>query len=199
MNNEVLTFNTAEDKVYQEQIKIYNLVPENDPILLEALPEFDFDNPEINPTELASALVETCKMHKGLGLSANQCGLRYRVFVMGYGDEYVAFFNPKILHQSDEVVHMQEGCLSFPQLFLNITRPSTVSVEYQDYNGNDKKAVFTGMTARCFLHEYDHLSGITFTTRAKPLALKSGNDKRKKLFSSMEKVAKKIGKLAKKR
>jgi peptide deformylase len=83
---------------------------------------------------LATVLVETCKLHKGYGLSANQCGLRHRVFVMGPNEEYVAFFNPKIISTLGET-HMIEGCLSFPLLGLRITRRQEIEVEYQDYNG----------------------------------------------------------------
>lgn len=164
------------------QVQVLSLVPENDPILDEVMPEFDFSNPPVNPTFLASQLVETCIYHKGLGLSANQCGLRYRVFVMGAGDNYVAHFNPKIISSSRESVHMEEGCLSYPFLFMHITRPETIKVEYQDHEGNVKTATYSGITARCFQHELDHMCGIRYTARAKPLALKTAKRKKDKLI-----------------
>jgi peptide deformylase len=80
-----------------QQVKVLELVAETDPILDAIMPVFDFSNPPTDPVFLASQLVETCIYHKGLGLSANQCGLRYRVFVMGAGNDYVAHFNPKIV------------------------------------------------------------------------------------------------------
>ena len=170
------------------------ILPENDPNLYQTLDEFDFSNPPINPMQFASSLVETCKQYRGLGLSANQCGFPYRVFVAGHEDNYVAYFNPKVLVASVEEKIGLEGCLSYPNLFLNINRPETIQVEYQDYNGDKHTAVFQGMTARVFMHELDHMNGIIFTQRAKPLALKSGIDKRNKLMRKYEKYAKSLQK-----
>jgi len=189
--SDMIKFNTEDavklDVVKPQITKIYDLVPENDPILKEILPEFNFDNPPVNPTDFASALVETCKSNKGYGLSANQCGFRHRVFVMGAGDDYVAFFNPKIISTSGEV-HMAEGCLSFPFLGLHITRPAIVEVEYQDFNGVVRTTTFSGVSARCFLHELDHLNGILYTEKVKPMALQSGMKKRNKLNKLLKKL-----------
>ena len=87
MSDEIIRFNT-EDAVKMQPVKpiiakTFSLVDENDPILKETIPEFDFNNLNINPNEFSSTLVETCKLHKGYGLSANQCGFKYRMFVMG--------------------------------------------------------------------------------------------------------------------
>ena len=94
-----------------ETIETFDLVSPDDPILREVMPHFDFDNAIINPNDFASSLVETCKKNSGIGLSANQCGFPYRVFVMGSGDNYVAHFNPEVIESSGES-HMMEGCLS---------------------------------------------------------------------------------------
>ena len=173
--------------VKPQQATVFNLVPETDSILKEVMPEFDFNNKETTAIGLASALVETCKKHKGYGLSANQCGFKYRVFVMGHGEEYVAFFNPKIIDTRGEV-HMAEGCLSFPFLGLHITRPAEIDVEYQDYNGVVRYQTFTGISARCFQHELDHLNGIVYTEKVKPMALQTGIKKRNKLMKLMTKL-----------
>jgi peptide deformylase len=165
-------------------IPLFNLVGEDNPILKEVMPEFDFKNAPVNPMEFASSLVETCKKHKGYGLSANQCGFRYRVFVMGAEDNFVAFFNPKITATYDES-HIVEGCLSFPLLGLRITRPAAVDVEYQDFNGENKTAHYTGISARCFQHELDHMNGIVYTDKAKPLALQQGIKKRNKILKKI--------------
>ena len=155
------------------QVETFDLVPPDHPALYKVLPEFDFENVPINPNSFASTLVETCKKHHGIGLSANQCGFEYRVFVMGAGEEYVAYFNPKII-SSDGEAHMEEGCLSFPFLNLRITRPSKVEIEYQDFTGEKRTKTFDGISARCFLHELDHMNGIVYTSRVKPLALQFG-------------------------
>jgi peptide deformylase len=196
--SDIITINT-EDGLLQTapsivEHKIFNLIHESDPILKEVLPEFDFKNPPVSPIEFASSLVETCKANKGYGLSANQCGFKHRVFVMGAEDNYVAFFNPRVTKTYDEV-HMIEGCLSFPLLGLNITRPATVDVEYQDFNGNIKMATFTGISARCFQHELDHLNGIVYTSRAKPMALQQGMKKRGKVNNLMQKAQKSLNKI----
>ena len=166
-------------QIEQVNIEIFPLVPETHPALKMCLPKFDFKNPPVDPNKFASSLVETCKKHNGLGLSANQCGYEHRVFVMGSGDNYVAFFNPVIVWSSMEKSKMEEGCLSFLDLFLMIERPETIKVYYQDYTGEEKNAQFTGLTARCFQHELDHMNGVVYTHHAKPLAMQMAMKKRK--------------------
>jgi peptide deformylase len=184
--SELIKFDTSEvvhnRNIITQQTKLLNLVREEDPILKEKLPEFDFANPPVDPVQFASSLVETCKQYNGYGLSANQCGERHRVFVMGTGDEYVAFFNPKVVGQSAEEKHMQEACLSFPLLGLYISRPETIDVEYQTYKGESKSMKLSGLSARCFLHELDHMNGIVYTDRVKPLALQQGMKRRNKVM-----------------
>lgn len=187
--SEVITFNTEDlvkpVSVQKQQPKVFTLVGEDNPILKQVLPEFDFSNPPVNPNEFASTLVETCKLHHGIGLSANQCGFPYRVFVMGSGEEYVAFYNPKLVDKSENEVHIIEGCLSFPFLGLRITRPESVQVEYQDFNGVKRETTLYGISARCFFHELDHMNGIVYTERVKPLALEMGLKKRNKLMKKI--------------
>jgi peptide deformylase len=200
--SETIVFNTEEtlkDGNYAttQNIPIFDLVSENDPILREVLPEFDFTNPPVNPMEFASSLVETCKQHKGYGLSANQCGFRHRVFVMGSGEQYVAFFNPELINISQQESHLVEGCLSFPLLGLSITRPAEVGVRYQDFSGEWKGTTLSGISARCFLHELDHMNGIVYTSKVKPLALQSGMKKRDKLLKMVNKMNKNLAKIKK--
>jgi len=198
--SDIISFNTnelAKNKPKEVKIPTFKLVSEGSDILYEEMPIFDFNNPPVNPTDFASSLVETCKINRGLGLSANQCGFKHRVFVAGHGDDYVAYFNPKVISMSETKDISVEGCLSFPHLFLNIIRPQWVFVEYQDYKGESHQTQFEGLTARVFLHEYDHMNGIAFESRAKPLALKSGLEKRAKLFHKMEQAQKQLSKMAK--
>ena len=200
--SETIVFNTEEtlkdgNYAVTQNIPIFDLVSENDPILREVLPEFDFTNPPVNPMEFASSLVETCKQHKGYGLSANQCGFRHRVFVMGSGEQYVAFFNPELINISQQESHLVEGCLSFPLLGLSITRPAEVGVRYQDFNGEWKGTTLTGISARCFLHELDHMNGILYTSKVKPLALQTGMKKRDKLLKMVNKMNKNLAKIKK--
>ena len=182
--SEMITFNTdapVKDIAQPRKEIIYQLVLENHPILKQVMPEWDFKNPPMDPIELASNLVDTCRKHKGYGLSANQCGLPYRVFVMGYDKEYMAFFNPRII-STEENCHMIEGCLSFPFLGLHITRPKKITVEFENYNGKTETATYDGISARCFQHELDHQNGIVYTDKVKPLALQQGMKKRNKIM-----------------
>lgn len=194
--SDTITFNTEVTDVSvkeQPKLKTFDLVELNSPVLHQVLPDFDFEKPPVDPNGFASSLVETCKQHNGLGLSANQCGFTHRVFVMGADEEYVAYFNPKLISSEGES-HMEEGCLSFPLLMLKMTRPRSVVVEYQDYTGTKHTKTFDGMTARCFLHELDHMNGVLYTSRVKPLALQFGLKKlqkiRRKFFNP--KVIKKL-------
>ena len=182
MNNDDIVLYNTEDKVAGSQpgIETFDLVDATDPVLHKALPEFDFENAPINPNDFASSLVETCRKHNGLGLSANQCGFEHRVFVMGAGNDYIACYNRKVIETKDEA-HMKEGCLSFPLLMLRITRPKTIKVEYQDFTGEKRQATFDGLSARIFLHELDHMNGIVYTSRVKPLAFQFGLKKLNKI------------------
>jgi peptide deformylase len=154
---------------------IHNLVPDSDPILSQELPKFDFDNPATDPIQLAYDLVESMRHHNGLGLSANQIGLPYRAFAMQAVPAIVCF-NPKVIDESSEEIMLEEGCLSFPGLGIKIKRPRHIKVRYTEPNGNVVTRKFTGMAARCFLHEYDHMNGTKYIDRAsfiqKEIALK---------------------------
>lgn len=147
---------------------VYELIDHNSEILQQELPLFDFSNPPIDPLELASNLLETMRHHKGIGLSANQVGLPYRVFVME-GDPAFACFNPKIVDVSEETVSLTEGCLSYPGVAVPVKRPAHVRVRFSAPDGNTMTRKFTGMTARIFLHEYDHLQGINFLRKMHPM------------------------------
>ena len=141
-------------------------VPESATVLHEQCLEFDFANPPINPKELAQSLHDIMVKSDGLGLSANQVGLPYKVFVMRTGDEPFAVFNPKIVDISDRELVMKEGCLSFPLLYLNVKRPDGVRIRYQKEDGSTTTEKFIGMTARIALHEFDHMLGKLYTQKA---------------------------------
>jgi len=160
---------------------IYDLVPCDHPILHTPVEKFDFTKEfPIHPIELANNLIETMTHHKGLGLSANQCGLPYRVFVL-WSNNPLACFNPRIVDQSSNMVLGEEGCLSFPNLVIPIKRPRSIKVRFQDYTGEMKTEIFNGMTARCFLHELDHLDGIDYTSKANKFHLNRALNKQKLL------------------
>ena len=76
---------------------------------------------------------------------------------------------------------MDEGCLSFPNLYVKIKRPRTTKVRFTKPNGDTDTMKFDGMTARCFLHELDHLNGIVFTSKANPYHLEKAMKYKRKL------------------
>jgi peptide deformylase len=160
---------------------ILPLVKHDDPILKEVMPQFDFANPPCDPIELAKNLTETMIANNGLGLSANQTGLRYRVFALN-GSPVNVCFNPRIVDETKtNIILMDEGCLSFPNLYVKVKRPRTIKVRYTMPNGETVTQKFDGITARCFMHELDHLNGIVFTSRANQFHLEKAL-KRKKLL-----------------
>jgi peptide deformylase len=89
-------------------------------------------------------------------------------------------FNPKVLATSNTSQTGQEGCLSFPDLWLDITRPKEIVSEYFDITGKECIITLSDLDARCFLHELDHLNGICFTDKMSPLKLALAIKKTKK-------------------
>jgi peptide deformylase len=158
------------------------LVAENDPILKQKTERFDFDNPPINPVQLYQNLGRTLMAHDALGLAAPQVGLPYRCFVLRT-ENILGVFNPILVDKSEETVMMEEGCLSFENLFIKIKRPQRIRARFTTPDGQTQTAVFDGMTARAFLHEYDHLEGLVFTSVAGRFHLDAGKKKRAKIRS----------------
>ena len=120
--------------------------------------------------ELSQILKVNMDYYKGVGLSANQIGINERAFIMIRDMEYnetITCFNPKIVKESKDKVVMEEGCLSYPELFLDVVRPSSVVVKYEDEYKKRHKLKLSDFPARVFQHEYDHMEGIDFTQRTK--------------------------------
>lgn len=136
------------------------LVKPDSTILLTPPKAFDF-NGEENAEMLSNLMLARLEELGGLGLSANQVGLNYRMFVMGAGEVQYAIFNPEIVSQSLEHIVSEEGCLSFPGIYIKVNRPSSIGVRFQNKKGEFREETLTGLTARIFLHEYDHMEGIT--------------------------------------
>ena len=146
---------------------IKNLVPSENLLLHERVKSCSYN---LDRQELSNTLKESMIHHKGIGLSANQIGIWERVFVMIRDLEYnetITCFNPKILKESKKTIVMEEGCLSYPDLFLDIERPESVVIKYEDENKKLHKVKLDGLAARVFQHEYDHMEGIDFTQRTK--------------------------------
>ena len=116
---------------------------------------------------LMDDMLETMYMAKGIGLAAIQVGVPKRIIVMDIGNrdkekEPMYFVNPIIKNKNSEHTTYEEGCLSVPNQFAEVNRPSSCEVEYLDYNGNKKILKASGLLATCIQHEMDHLEGILF-------------------------------------
>lgn len=159
---------------------IVPILGKDHPILKEKMPAFDFRNPIVDPVELYTDLAETMRENEGMGLSANQIGVRTRAFVMR-ADEIIGVFNPRVVDVSSETVILEEGCLSYPNLFVKIKRPKSIKVRFATPDGEISTKTFTGMTARVFLHELDHLDGIAHTSRANRYHLEQAKKLLKKI------------------
>ena len=135
--------------------------------------------------KLEQDLIAFMLENKGIGLAANQVGLAKSVFVMGSENitgfpKPFAIFNPKIIEASTELVIDQEGCLSYPNLWLMIKRPKWIVAEYADSKGVTREIRIDGYLSKCFQHEYDHLNGICFVDRVSQMKLQLAMKKLRK-------------------
>lgn len=160
------------------------LVKDTDPVLKQQSAEWNFEK-DLNAKELEIDMVQAMITNNGRGLAANQVGILKRVFAIAL-DNQVPFcmFNPSILITDTELVDGNEGCLSFPNLWLSVKRYKQLTAKYFDRNGKECIIELTGWDARCFQHELDHLDGVCFTDSLSPLklalAIKKSQKKRKK-------------------
>lgn len=122
---------------------------------------------------LAKDMLETMYDAPGIGLAAPQVGVLDRLIVMDCvkdGDpEPTVMFNPEILAKSDDLNTYEEGCLSIPEQFAEVTRPREVRVGWIDENGNPQEKDFEGLWATCVQHEIDHLNGKLFIDYLGPM------------------------------
>ena len=181
--------------IKEKEKKVFPLIPPNDarllmqvaPFLDETLEQFGFADRK----ELSKVMYDNMVKYGGLGLSANQLGLPYRMFVMG-GHPQVedgkvrTVFNPLINDVSPESINLKEGCLSFPFLFLSIKRPKWCSVRYTDENGEEIEETLHGMSARIFMHENEHMNGYVFTDLVSKLKLERAEKSKQKMIKEIK-------------
>jgi peptide deformylase len=171
---------------HEPTVQPLTLYDENHPMLRVAMPEYTLPLPNPNMSLLIKRLKMTMKLYGGIGLSANQCGIFERVFVLGTDYFQFACINPKVIDVSDAIDNSQEGCLSFPGLYLKVPRPVSVHAEFMDENGEVKRLWLDGITARCFLHELDHMNGIRFVEKIGSVALSQARRKQTKLIKKVQ-------------
>ncbi len=116
---------------------------------------------------LMDDMLETMYHAPGIGLAAPQVGIDRRIVVVDVSREEgsrspLRLINPELIWTSDDSVPMEEGCLSLPEQFAEVKRPSAVRLRFLDETGAPKEIEADGMLARCLQHEVDHLDGILF-------------------------------------
>lgn len=187
--SDVITIDTTEQVSFSPRIEVLPLYDENHRLLKEEMPEYDVSIlPNGDMTLLAERLKLTMKTYSGVGLSANQCGIKRRIFVIGTDDFQMVCINPKITQTYGEQEKHNEGCLSSPGLYLKIPRYKSIEVEYYDINGNKVNSKLEGITAQCFQHELDHMNGIHFTKLAGEASLMMARKKRDKLIKMIKRM-----------
>ena len=159
------------------------LIPPTDPRVQSAiapfddvlLKEFGFKDRQ----DLVDDMFSCMRKYGGIGLTCNQVGLPFNMFVLGDNLQIenglkMACFNPMIMSVSDETVMMKEGCLTFPWLFLSIVRPRKCVAKFTDEKGDLKEAHLDGIMSRIYQHEYDHTIGRNFTEKVSKMKLEMG-------------------------
>lgn len=144
-----------------------------------------FELSELRASEVRNLLQQmkrTMKEAEGIGLSANQVGIGKKFFVAQIPvedesgsvirEKFYAVFNPKIVKTSKKKIVMEEGCLSIPGFYGPVERSEHVVLEGQDQNGRKVKIKASGLLARVFQHEMDHLDGRLFIDRVEKNKLK---------------------------
>ena len=144
---------------------IRKILTEPDPFLRQRSKPVDIVNDEIR--SLMDDMIETMYAAPGIGLAAIQIGVPKRVIVidLSKGDEKknpLYFVNPEIITKSQNDAVYEEGCLSVPNQFAEISRPDTCKIKFLDYEGNEKYLETKGLLATCIQHEMDHLEGVLF-------------------------------------
>ena len=172
-------------------MKELQLIPSNDSRILSSIAPFNDDMLKDegykNRAEFSKAMFMAMKKYGGIGLTANQVGVPFRMFVMGNhlqlanGEKY-SCWNPIIKTHSKDDILMTEGCLTFPYLFLSINRPRTCTVEFEDDDGKKVEKTFDGMFSRIYQHEFDHTLGITFIEKVSKLKFDLAKKKAEKMY-----------------
>jgi peptide deformylase len=161
-----------------------NLYDDQLPLLSKLLPDYTESLPNSDMNTLIARMKMTMKKFGGIGLSANQCNVPTRMFIIEHKNVEKVCINPRIIAIGRNDIKLDEGCLSYPGLILSIKRAEDVDVEYKDENGKTVVEHLDGLIARCFLHELDHMNGIKFTAKVSSLVLSLANKKKNKLMKT---------------
>ena len=136
-----------------------------DPLLRKVSEPVTSVNTEVK--NLMDDMLETMYAAPGIGLAAVQVGVLKRIIVIdlskdGQKKDPLFIVNPQITFKSEEIISYEEGCLSIPNQFAEVKRPSSCKVNFLDYNGKKREINADGLLATCVQHEVDHLNGVLF-------------------------------------
>ena len=167
---------------------VSKLLEPNNPILRTRMESV---SKECDREKVRQDLIDSMEHYQGVGLSANQIGIAERAFIL-YEDintrKILTCFNPKIVETSKEEISINEGCLTYPGIWLMVKRPIAIKVEFEDEKGKKHKRTFDGLTSRIFQHEYDHILGKNFTDYASKLKLDRAYKKAEKDMDKARKI-----------
>tara|TARA_A100001035_G_scaffold41397_1_gene28633 strand:+ start:501 stop:998 length:498 start_codon:yes stop_codon:yes gene_type:complete len=159
-----------------------NLIYYPNEFLTKEVKDVNVEKPELDFVEIKKNMTDIMLQNGGIGLSANQVGLDAKLFIMGENESNISLIiNPKVLQHTKDTVLELEGCLSFPNVYVKVTRPKEILVEYYDETLELKRTAVKGYTTKVFLHEWDHLHGITFKDRVSKLKWDMATKKAKKI------------------
>ena len=168
---------------------VYELLESNHPSL--SVPLTEVTDSQEGREQIQQDLVDTMRAKSGIGLSANQIGIGARVFTM-YADvkkkDIIVCFNPKIITLSEETVLMDEGCLSYPGLWLKVRRAEGIEVTYENVKGELVEEPMKDMEARIFQHEMDHMEGKDFTEHVSRLRMDMAKKRQKKQHDKIRRM-----------
>jgi peptide deformylase len=114
---------------------------------------------------LCASMIDTMIKNEGIGLAANQVGILKRIIIVSDWGNVRVMINPEIVEFSENTCMMEEGCLSIPGEYLQITRPESLKIKYRNIKGIPCVDNYAGLTSRVIQHELDHLDGITMNTK----------------------------------
>lgn len=129
-----------------------------DPVLRIVSRKVDFRDKEIK--SIIKKMKAAMKTEKGVGLAANQVGIAKRIILIDDFNEVIPMLNPEIVFMSETKETDLEGCLSFPEISVPISRSTMLKVKYEDEKGNEWIMEFEGLFARAVQHEIDHINGV---------------------------------------
>jgi peptide deformylase len=120
--------------------------------------------------KLAKDMLQTMYSSDGIGLAAPQVGINKQLIVIDCEPDQptnppLILINPQIVGYGDQLCNAEEGCLSIPGVYMEVTRPETIEISYKDENGRPRKLKASGLLARAIQHEMDHLNGVMFVDR----------------------------------